>query len=81
MVVNILFYQVLRNKSTCKLWAFSRSDLKLQLRHIEEEHALKEINMRESITSLSKEKDKLLCLSVERGKVIQVIEKSICSCL
>ncbi|XP_044222339.1 coiled-coil domain-containing protein 89 [Thunnus albacares] len=46
-------------------------DLKLQLQNTEEEHALKEINMRESITSLTKEKDKLLCLSVERGKVIQ----------
>ncbi|KAM7380566.1 hypothetical protein PAMP_003853 [Pampus punctatissimus] len=46
-------------------------DLKLQLQNAKEEHTLKEINMRESIASLTKEKDKLLHLSVERGKIIQ----------
>ncbi|XP_041807416.1 coiled-coil domain-containing protein 89 [Chelmon rostratus] len=46
-------------------------DLKLKLQKVEEEHALREIHMRESTTSLTKEKDKLLYLSMERGKVIQ----------
>lgn len=58
---------------------FPQSDLKLKLQRAEEEHALKETNMRDSISSLMQEKDKLLCLSMERGKVIQVIEKGICS--
>ncbi|CAK6954138.1 coiled-coil domain-containing protein 89 [Scomber scombrus] len=46
-------------------------DLKLQLQNTGVENALKETNMRESITSLTKEKDKLLRVSVERGKIIQ----------
>ncbi|XP_036965470.1 coiled-coil domain-containing protein 89 isoform X2 [Acanthopagrus latus] len=46
-------------------------DLKLKLQKSEEEHALKENDVRESITRLTKEKDKLLSLSMERGKVIQ----------
>ncbi|XP_073330021.1 coiled-coil domain-containing protein 89 [Pagrus major] len=46
-------------------------DLKLKLQKAEEEQALKENNVRESITRLNKEKDKLLSLSMERGKVIQ----------
>lgn len=54
-------------------------DLQQKLQKAEEEYALKESNMRESITSLTKEKDKLLYLSMERGKVIQVIKNSICS--
>ncbi|XP_076603261.1 coiled-coil domain-containing protein 89 [Chaetodon auriga] len=52
-------------------------DLKLKLQKAEEEHALREINMRGGITSLTKEKDKLLSLSVERGKVIQEKQKEI----
>lgn len=36
--------------------------------------------MEESITSLTREKDKLLCLSVERGKVIQVSENGFGAC-
>ncbi|XP_071330235.1 coiled-coil domain-containing protein 89 isoform X2 [Trachinotus anak] len=46
-------------------------DMKLKLGTAEEKHALKEINMRESIASLTKEKDKLLSLSMERGRMIQ----------
>uniref|UniRef100_A0A3B4WP50 Zgc:172182 n=1 Tax=Seriola lalandi dorsalis TaxID=1841481 RepID=A0A3B4WP50_SERLL len=45
--------------------------MKLKLGMAEEKQALKEINTRESITSLAKEKDKLLSLSMERGRVIQ----------
>ncbi|XP_059198193.1 coiled-coil domain-containing protein 89-like isoform X2 [Centropristis striata] len=53
------------------------SDLKMKLEKAKEEHALREINMRESITSLTKEKDKLLNLSMERGKVIQEKQQEI----
>ncbi|XP_068560386.1 coiled-coil domain-containing protein 89 isoform X1 [Cebidichthys violaceus] len=53
------------------------NDLKTKLQKAEEEHALRKINLSESITSLAKERDKLLHLSMERGKVIQVIEESI----
>lgn len=56
-----------------------QSDLKLKLESAEEKYALKEINVRKSVTSLTKEKDKLLSLSMERGRVIQVTEKSISS--
>ncbi|XP_030285448.1 coiled-coil domain-containing protein 89 [Sparus aurata] len=52
-------------------------DLKLKLQKSEEEHALKENNMRESITRFTKEKDKLLSLSMERGKVIQEKQEEI----
>ncbi|XP_044072148.1 coiled-coil domain-containing protein 89 [Siniperca chuatsi] len=52
-------------------------DLKLKLQKAEEEHALKEINLKESITSVTKEKDKLLHLSMERGKVIQEKQEEI----
>ncbi|KAK1902681.1 Collagen alpha-1(XXVIII) chain [Dissostichus eleginoides] len=54
-----------------------QSDLQQKLQKAEEEHALKESNMRESITSLTKEKDKLLYLSMERGKVIQEKQEEI----
>lgn len=53
--------------------AFPSTDLKLKLQKAIEEHAAKETNMKESITSLNKEKDKLLYLSIERGRVIQVL--------
>uniref|UniRef100_A0A3P8TYN2 Zgc:172182 n=1 Tax=Amphiprion percula TaxID=161767 RepID=A0A3P8TYN2_AMPPE len=43
----------------------------------EEQLALKETNIRESLMNLTNEKDKLLCLSVERGKVIQEKQKEI----
>ncbi|KAM9346836.1 coiled-coil domain-containing protein 89 [Symphorus nematophorus] len=52
-------------------------DLKLNLQKAEEEHALKETNLRENITSLTTEKDKLLNLSMERGKVIQEKQEEI----
>lgn len=75
-VVNVLsLYYVLQNTSTYKVVIFSHSDLKLQLQNTGEESALKESSMRESITSLTKEKDKLLHISVERGKIIQVTEE------
>ncbi|KAK5861238.1 hypothetical protein PBY51_022650 [Eleginops maclovinus] len=53
------------------------NDLRLKLQKAEEEHALKEINMTESITNFTKEKDKLLYLSMERGKVIQAKQEEI----
>ncbi|XP_008276901.1 coiled-coil domain-containing protein 89 [Stegastes partitus] len=46
-------------------------DLKRKQHEAEEQLALMETNMRESVTNLTEEKDKLLCLSMERGKVIQ----------
>lgn len=52
-------------------------ELKLQLQEAEEQRALNEIKMRERITSLMKEKDKFLCLSMERGKVIQEKQEEI----
>lgn len=55
---------------------FLQTELKLQLQEAEEQRALNEIKMRERITSLMKEKDKFLCLSMERGKVIQVNKKT-----
>ncbi|KAK9538027.1 hypothetical protein VZT92_005589 [Zoarces viviparus] len=53
------------------------SDLKTKLQQVEEEHALEKINLSESITSLAKERDKLLDLSMERGKVIQEKQEEI----
>lgn len=55
---------------------FLQTELKLQLQEAEEQRALNEIKMRERITNLMKEKDKFLCLSMERGKVIQVNKKN-----
>lgn len=52
-----------------------QSDVKLQLQKAREEHAVNDISMRETVTGLTKEKDKLLCLSMERGKAIQVNKK------
>ncbi|XP_041857938.1 coiled-coil domain-containing protein 89 [Melanotaenia boesemani] len=46
-------------------------DLKLKLEDAKEQQALKEISIKEDIASLTKEKDILLSLSMERGKVIQ----------
>ncbi|XP_034741437.1 coiled-coil domain-containing protein 89 [Etheostoma cragini] len=51
--------------------------LKLNLQNAEEELAFKETKMRESTTSLTIEKDKLLFLSIERGKVIQEKQEEI----
>ncbi|XP_068560395.1 coiled-coil domain-containing protein 89 isoform X2 [Cebidichthys violaceus] len=53
------------------------NDLKTKLQKAEEEHALRKINLSESITSLAKERDKLLHLSMERGKVIQEKQEEI----
>ncbi|CAJ1079346.1 coiled-coil domain-containing protein 89 [Xyrichtys novacula] len=52
-------------------------DLKLKLQKTEEELTQREIQMKESITSLNKEKDKLLNLSMERGKLIQEKQEEI----
>ncbi|XP_035532779.1 coiled-coil domain-containing protein 89 [Morone saxatilis] len=52
-------------------------DLKLQLEKAEEEHALDKIHLTESITSLTKEKDRLLHLSMDRGKAIQEKQEEI----
>ncbi|XP_075334635.1 coiled-coil domain-containing protein 89 [Odontesthes bonariensis] len=46
-------------------------DLKLKVEDAKEQHALKEVNMKESVTNLTKEKDRLLSLCMERGKAIQ----------
>ncbi|KAL6100788.1 ccdc89 [Pungitius sinensis] len=53
------------------------NDLEMKLQKAEEEQALKDIDLRESITCLTKERDKLLHLSMERGKVIQEKQKEI----
>lgn len=63
--------------STCEQITFPHSELNLKLQDAEEQHTLKEISMRESITNLTKEKGKLLSLSMERGRAIQVTEQSI----
>ncbi|XP_061578896.1 coiled-coil domain-containing protein 89 [Cololabis saira] len=52
-------------------------DLKLKLEEAQEQLALKELNFKESITNLTKENDKLLNLTMERGKVIQEKQKQI----
>ncbi|XP_026232717.1 coiled-coil domain-containing protein 89 isoform X2 [Anabas testudineus] len=51
--------------------------LKLNLQNAENEHALKELDMRESLLNLTKEKDKLLSLSMERGQAIQEKQEEI----
>lgn len=51
-----------------------RIELKLKQQNAEEEQNLNENNMRKSIISLTKEKDNLLTLSMERGRAIQVTE-------
>ncbi|XP_028249319.1 coiled-coil domain-containing protein 89 [Parambassis ranga] len=53
------------------------SDFKLKLQEAKEQYALLEISMRESITSISKDKDRLLELSMERGKEIQEKQQQI----
>uniref|UniRef100_A0A672J3P9 Zgc:172182 n=1 Tax=Salarias fasciatus TaxID=181472 RepID=A0A672J3P9_SALFA len=46
-------------------------DLRKTLQETKEQHGAKELSMTESLDNLTKEKDKLLHLSMERGKVIQ----------
>lgn len=71
-IVNVVSFSKIP-QSTSKLEAFSSSsDLEMKLQNVEGEQALKDINLRESITRLTKERDKLLHLSMERGEVIQV---------
>ncbi|XP_034550257.1 coiled-coil domain-containing protein 89 [Notolabrus celidotus] len=52
-------------------------DLKLKLQKAGEEHAQREIQLTESITSLTREKDTLLDISMERGKLIQEKQEEI----
>ncbi|KAM3861974.1 coiled-coil domain-containing protein 89 [Diretmus argenteus] len=59
---------------------FPTSDLKLQLQKAADDHTLKEIRMKESITNLTKEKDKFLRLSMERGKIIMEKQEEIQQC-
>lgn len=47
-------------------------DLKLKLSEAQEEHALMEMSLRETIAHLNVERKKLLDISIERGKSIQV---------
>lgn len=68
----VFLYKHIDNTSGFKVLAFPSTDLKLKLQKAIEEHAAKESNMKESIASLIKEKDKLLYMSIERGRVIQV---------
>ncbi|KAM8856239.1 coiled-coil domain-containing protein 89 isoform 1-T1 [Spinachia spinachia] len=53
------------------------NDLEMKLQKAEEEQVLKDIGLKESITSLTRERDKLLYVSMERGKVIQEKQKEI----
>uniref|UniRef100_A0A096MAR7 Zgc:172182 n=1 Tax=Poecilia formosa TaxID=48698 RepID=A0A096MAR7_POEFO len=50
----------------------SCEDLKLKLSEAQEEHALKETSLKETIAHLTCERKKLLDISMERGKSIQV---------
>lgn len=50
----------------------SRPELELKLRNMEEEHAVKEANLRENVSRLSKDNSRLSNLSVERMQMIQV---------
>ncbi|KAK2839767.1 hypothetical protein Q5P01_013507 [Channa striata] len=52
-------------------------DLKRKMQKAEEEHVLKEIKMNENITRLTKEKDKFLSLSMERGMMMQEKQEEI----
>ncbi|XP_038157118.1 coiled-coil domain-containing protein 89 [Cyprinodon tularosa] len=55
----------------------SCNDLKHKLAEAKEEHKLKEIEMTETITTLTRGKGKLLEISRERGKVIQETQEQI----
>uniref|UniRef100_H2V9M3 Uncharacterized protein n=1 Tax=Takifugu rubripes TaxID=31033 RepID=H2V9M3_TAKRU len=50
----------------------SRPELELKLRNMEEEHVVKEANLRETVTHLTKDNGRLSNLSVERMQMIQV---------
>lgn len=50
----------------------SRPELELKLRNMEEEHAVKEAKLRETVTHLTKDNGRLLNLSAERMQMIQV---------
>uniref|UniRef100_A0A3Q2Q4H2 Zgc:172182 n=1 Tax=Fundulus heteroclitus TaxID=8078 RepID=A0A3Q2Q4H2_FUNHE len=55
----------------------SCKELKLKLAEAKEEHKMKEIRMKETITTLTSEKGKLLDISIERGKAIQENQETI----
>uniref|UniRef100_A0A3Q3EHJ1 Zgc:172182 n=1 Tax=Labrus bergylta TaxID=56723 RepID=A0A3Q3EHJ1_9LABR len=64
--------------STCILMTFvTFAELELQLQNAREKHGVTEISMSESITHLNREKDKLLQLSYERGRLIQEKQEEI----
>ncbi|KAG7502669.1 hypothetical protein JOB18_024405 [Solea senegalensis] len=52
-------------------------DMKRKLERAEEKFALKETDMRNSIAHITEEKEKLLSLSIERGRVIQEKQEEI----
>ncbi|KAM8857521.1 coiled-coil domain-containing protein 89 isoform 1-T1 [Synchiropus picturatus] len=52
-------------------------DLKVQLQHAKEAHDVRETSLQHDITSLTKERDKLSQLNIERGKLLQEKEKEI----
>ncbi|TWW80780.1 hypothetical protein D4764_01G0005950 [Takifugu flavidus] len=52
-------------------------ELELKLRNMEEEHAVKEANLRETVTHLTKDNGRLSNLSVERMQMIQEKDKEI----
>uniref|UniRef100_A0A3Q3B9D7 Zgc:172182 n=1 Tax=Kryptolebias marmoratus TaxID=37003 RepID=A0A3Q3B9D7_KRYMA len=52
-------------------------DFKLKLKETKDQRALKEISMTESLANLTKEKDKMLIISMEREKVIQEQQEEI----
>lgn len=61
---------LLKNKSNPSF----TSGLKLELERAEEKFALKEMDLRKTIAGLAEEKSKILSLSMERARVIQVIQ-------
>lgn len=50
----------------------SKPDLRLKLQKATEEHNAREYNSRERIENLSKERDELLYLTLERANFVQV---------
>lgn len=61
---------LLKNKSNPSF----TSGLKLELERAEEKFALKEMDLRKTIAGLAEEKSKILSLSMERARVIQVMQ-------
>lgn len=67
-----------KNRPANKLNYFSlKTDLRLKLQKATEEHNTREYNSKERINNLSKERDELLYLSLERANFVQV--RNVCS--